>query len=169
MPMQINKIIDEMQELKTAVEALNGEYEKRRQILIKHFDKLLDQTSIETDKNIASMVKKLYVEYDAEKLEERLDKKLVKDIIKKMINITDYEDFVVLLKQHGIKPAEFKRFIEVKRIVDKARIKQLFNEGTLTLKDLNGCYTANVTKSIIIKPKINVQVEIEESGGADNC
>ena len=149
MKQDYNKIIDEMYELKIKKDKAEEEYNKRRDILIKAFDNSASN-SIATDSHSAVCRKTLIIAYDIEKLEQKLSKILRKEVINKEVVVVDYEGLTSLLREAGIKPKQFKDLIEVRKAVNNDAIKQLFDTNQLSLEDIDGCYNAQIRKSITI-------------------
>jgi len=149
MKQDYNKIIDEMHELKVKKENIEAEYDKRRDILIKAFDNSASN-SMATDSHTATCRKSLIIAYDIEKLEKKLPKELGKQIIDKEVVVVNYAGLTSLLREAGIKPKQFKDLIEVRKAVNNDAIKQLFDTNQLSLEDIDGCYNAQIRKSITI-------------------
>lgn len=102
---------------------------------------------------VAKKTERAYIDYHADKLKESLDKEIFNEIVVKTYVINNMEGLISLLKNAGIKPAEFKHFINTTEIVNKEKIKQLYAIGDITLESLKGCYTSKIVKSIQIKEK----------------
>lgn len=149
MKQDYNKIIDEMYELKIKKDKAEEEYNKRRDILIKAFDNSASN-SISSDNHSAVCRKTLIITYDIEKLERKLSKILRKEVINKEVVVVDYAGLTSLLREAGIKPKQFKDLIEVRKTVNNEAIKKLFDTEQLTLDDIDGCYNAQIRKSITI-------------------
>lgn len=147
---EIEKIIDRMQELKIKKDNLEKEYNEKREILLKFFEET-QENSLSSKKYTATCVKSLTLTYDVVELEKKLDKKIFDEIIEKEVVIIDYTGFTNLLKKAGIKARELKELIEVRRFVNNEKIKNLFNTNQINLKDLEGCYDAQIKRAIRIK------------------
>lgn len=106
----------------------------------------------------ARVYENIKLDYFPDKLKEKLDPELFNEVTSKTYTISDFNGLVELLKEHGITPKQFKKYITVTTNVDKERIKQLYDVGDITQKMLNGCYSAKLVKSIRI---------LERKGGSD--
>lgn len=148
--MNIKQRIDRMGELKQLIRASDEEYKQHRDVIIKELDKSVSGT-ISSKKYSATCRKSLLIEYDLQALDKKaLDPNIKKQIIEREVVVVDYEGLVNLLKNAGVKPSEFKSLIEVRRSVNKDKIKELFDTNQLSLDDIEGCYTAQIKKSVYI-------------------
>lgn len=89
------------------------------------------------------------VNYDADKLEERLGKETCLEFIDKEYVINDIDGLIKLLKEAGVKPKEFKKFIDVKKTVNKEKIDQLSDLGEIKAEDIKGCYSVEEISSYL--------------------
>lgn len=144
------QIVDEMYSLKMQKAVIEDEYEKRRAIIAKAFDSLSVGQTIASDEHIASCRKTLKIEYDLEKLEKRLSKEVLEQIIDKKIIIADLTGLITTMKMAGLAPGELKTRIKIEKEVNKESIKALFDMEQLDIKELEGCYYAQIQKTIII-------------------
>lgn len=81
------------------------------------------------------------VEYLPDKLEERLGKETCREFIDREYIINDIDGLIKLLKDAGVKPKEFKKFIEVRKTVDREKIDKLSDLGDIKIEDIGGCYS----------------------------
>lgn len=84
--------------------------------------------------------------WDIEKLLDRfkkrkISKEITQQVIKKTYAISDWEGFVKLLSEKGMKADEVKPFISVETKVDQKAMDNLSNIGELTTEDVEGCYS----------------------------
>lgn len=148
--MNVKQRIDRMGELKQLISVSDEEYKQHRDVIIKELDKTASGT-ISSKKYSATCRKSLLIEYDLQALDKKaLDPNIKKQIIEREVVVVDYEGLVNLLKNAGVKPSEFKSLIEVRRSVNKDKIKELFDTNQLSLDDIEGCYTAQIKKSVYI-------------------
>ena len=91
--------------------------------------------------------------YDVPKLKKNLGKELSNEVIDKVYEISDMSNLIKLLKSHGVQPDEFKKFINVHEVVNNGKLQQLFSVGEITTKQIEGTYTAKLSKSIQVRKK----------------
>lgn len=90
------------------------------------------------------------ISYNAEKIYEVFagERQEIRDrVVSKSYVINDIQGLIQLLKIHGIKPKEFKKFIKVEKTVNKQVLDNFYSLGLVTMEDLNGCYTTTEGKS----------------------
>lgn len=81
------------------------------------------------------------IEFDADKLERVLGKELSQGVIIKHYEIPDMNALIMYLKDYGINPKTFKKFISVKKTVNTKELDRLEELGEITAKQIKGCYT----------------------------
>lgn len=87
--------------------------------------------------------------WDIKKLKKQLQKKHFRKVVDKTYTINDYEGLVEYLKQCGVEPKKFSKFINVESNVNESAIDELLNVGELKQKDIYGCYVLKVGKPYI--------------------
>lgn len=92
--------------------------------------------------------------WNIEKLKQKLEKAVIRKIIKKKYTITDFEGLVKYLKQCGVDPRKFKKYISVEESVDSEMLDHLYSVGEVNKKDIEGCYEIQVG---------NPQIRIKET------
>lgn len=97
----------------------------------------------------ATLVERNTIKWDIEKLKQRLCKREQKMVLVKKYEITDYCGLVEFLKQYGVDPVGFKRFISVSEVVDSDRIDQLYSVGKLGYEDLRDACTVSSGKKYL--------------------
>lgn len=96
-------------------------------------------------------VQKASVLFDANKLESNIkDKKILEQIIIKDYSINNIEGLIDLCKKHGIKPKEFKKFIDVNKTVDNKKIDDLYELGKIKEEDIKDCYQIKKNKPYLM-------------------
>ena len=118
----------------------------------------LDEYEFEADESSSYMFKSMHerisckkvvsesVEYNAKAVYERAGKEARKVLIDKTYTVNDMDGLVKLLKEHGVSPKEFKKFIDVDMKVNEARLEQLYQTGAISMKDLEGCYSVKTIR-----------------------
>lgn len=82
--------------------------------------------------------------WNIEKLKQKIGKTVLKKLLKKKYIITDFEGLVKYLKQCGVDPKKFKKYISVEESVDTEMIDHLYSVGAITKKQVNDCYKVQV-------------------------
>lgn len=152
MKVNINQTVTEMAALKRQIAMLESMYKVKRNIMQKFFEK-------SGEKNYANDYASVYVQtkttvdYDIPKLKNALDKELFNEIVERKPQITDWDGLLKLFKEKGIPKEEIKKYISVETAVSEKVVNKLYEEGELKLEDIEGCYTAKVTKTVALKLK----------------
>ena len=107
-------------------------------------------TFIKEEKYVrVTMVRRKTVKWDTKKLRKSLGKKLFYSVVQKTYEITDMQGLVDYLKQCGVDPKKFKRFVGVTEKVDTQKIDKLYMSGVITKKDISGCYDVDMGEPYI--------------------
>ena len=93
------------------------------------------------------------IEFDTDKLEKVLGKELSRTVITKHYEIIDMDNLIMYLKDYGINPKTFKKFITTKKTVNIKELDKLEELGKITAKQIKGCYTTK-TQDPYFKVKI---------------
>lgn len=154
----IQQVIRDTFNLKEQIAGYQTIYDRSREKIQEYFDKKdIKDLEVEGDLAnpplIAKRTERLTTSYQVDKLEAKLDKEIFNEIVDKFYYITDINKLISLMKDAGIKPAQFKACLGVTTTVNTAKIKQLYEVGDLTMEDIAGCYTAKLSKSIDIKER----------------
>ena len=91
--------------------------------------------------------------YDVDALRQSLSKEQFNEVVQKSYYITDIDKMVSLLKDAGVKPADFKALIQVEETPIKSAIQQLFSVGDITAQQLKGTYSATISQTVLISCK----------------
>lgn len=158
-------LVRKINALEKQIIELQDDYNTSKIKLQKYFDKynvdelIVDIVDNDLSKNSTSLVAKkierVYVDYDTKQLKKNLDKELFNEVTIKDYKINNMHGLVKLLKKAGIKPKEFKSFVDVSIKPNKAKIKQLFSVGDITKKDLENCVNSKIVKFVQIKEVSN--------------
>lgn len=81
------------------------------------------------------------INFDVDSIEEMLGSKLSKSIVEKSYSVSDFKGLIKYLKECGVDPKEFKKYLTTTKIVNEKVLNKLFETGVVSLKDLEGCYT----------------------------
>ena len=88
--------------------------------------------------------------WDVEKLQKQLkshdvDAEIVKTVIESEYTVIDWNKFVSVLSEHGIKAKEVLPCIQVDKTVNQKKIDEMSELGYITPEDIDGCYTVEKT------------------------
>lgn len=97
------------------------------------------QTEAAVDYITCKLVKPKSIVYDAEALKKK-DRELYNEVVNKQVIVNDLPGLVELLKSHGIRFSDFKRFAEITETVNVKSLEMLFQTGWIDLGDIEGCY-----------------------------
>lgn len=153
--MNIKELIKQTYKLSVNVKAQIKEYNQNRMTIQQFFDdKKIKELEVDTEEDhnivkiIAKKVEQLKIEYDLVKLKLKLDKEIYNEVTTKQYMITNFDEFVNVLKHAGVTALDVKKFINVVETVNKNKITELYSVGDITQNDLRGCYTAELVKHI---------------------
>lgn len=154
----IDKTMEDIVSIQNQINGLQMLLQAKKSIMSKFFEKT-GKRRVDTDECIVFVKENTRIEYDVDAILKNVDEKLTKQFIKKDCKIVDWDGFVKFFKRLGADPKELRRFLSITRKVDEDVLKKLYESGELSIEDLDRCYDANVTKSIILKMK-NIDREI---------
>ena len=154
----IDKVMDDCVSIKNQIDGLNLLLIQRKQTLAKYFESS-GKKQLSNDDCVISVAEKAKIEYDVDALQEKLPQDISSQIIEKHYEISDWPRFVKFMKSKGISGSELRPFVSIQKQVDEKAISRLYDEHKLTLTDMDGCYTAKVTKSVVLRLK-NARQEI---------
>lgn len=87
-----------------------------------------------------TLVQPRSIDWDLEALKKVIDNDIIKEVIDREIVITDFDGLKQLLKKHGIKAREFKKYIEVREELNTEALDNLVQCGWIDRKQLKGTY-----------------------------
>lgn len=93
---------------------------------------------------LVSMVKRVKLVFDADKLEKKIGKKFSKEVIDKKIEIEDTDGFMKYMKSISADPNVLKSFFNVSKEVNKEALDQLEAVGKIDGSDIEDCYEVKV-------------------------
>lgn len=152
---EIQSAVVDLLESQERFKIIEKEYQEKRKILqtkIKNFMfsngfdsfKFLAHHGRYKENNITlnvNNIKPKRIEWDIEKLEQKFDKEFLNEFLKKEYFIIEMDGLIKYLKSCGVNPKKFRKFIDVRKEVDKDKLEQLSQLGEITQEDLKGCYT----------------------------
>ena len=148
----IGKTMDECVSIQNQIDGLKMLLMQRKQTLAKYFESS-GERQISNENCVVYVAEKTDVEYDVDAILENIDSELTDIFVIKDYVIKDWKRFVGFMKSNGIKGKDIKSFIEVKKQVDKKALSKLYDAKKISLSDLDGCYTAKVSKSVVLRLK----------------
>lgn len=157
----------ELYELEQKYKAIKKKYEDKRNRLstsIRNFMYSKGINSFEYVKgndmlDVKSITQKR-ITWDADKLEKKIGKDLAEQVIEKEYLVNNMEGLIKLLKENGVNPKEFKKFITVNKKVNQNKFNELSELGDVTLDNVKGCYELKECNGYV---KINIKEILEES------
>ena len=148
----IDKTMDECVSIQNQIDGLKLLLIQRKQLLAKYFEST-GKKQLSNSDCIIYVSEKTTVDYDVDAILDKVDRDLTDVFITKDYTIRDWPRFVKFMKSQGITGKELRPYIDVKKQVDKSALSKLYDSKKITLSDLEGCYTANVTKSVVLRLK----------------
>lgn len=94
-------------------------------------------------------VRKKSILWDIDKLKKKLDKKVIKKIITKKYTINDMNGLVQYLKECGVNPKKFKKFLTVDEELNEIELNRLYDLGEISKEQVNGCYKMEMSEPYI--------------------
>lgn len=94
-------------------------------------------------------VRRKKVMWKLEEMKKKLPKEKYKAIVTKTYTVTDMEGLIKYLKQCGVDPKKFKKFISVEQAVNEKSLDMLYETGILREKELSGCYDVQMSDPYI--------------------
>lgn len=147
--------IYEAQKSKKKVDEYYNEVRKKEQLIISNyiftnlqkgensFDITLDDGEDYYTNHVklkVTRVRKKSILWDIDKLKKKLDKKVIKKIITKKYTINDMNGLAEYLKECGVNPKKFKKFLTVDEELNEVELNRLYDLGEIDKEQVNGCY-----------------------------
>ena len=154
----IDHVMDECVSIQNQINGLNLLLVNKKQTLAKYFEST-GKRQISNDDCVISVQERTTVDYDIDALSEKLPDEILSKIIEKRYEIVDWDKFVKFLKSYGIKSSAIRPHISVTKTINKENLSALYERKKLSIKDIEGCYTAKITKSVVLRLK-NAKQEI---------
>lgn len=92
--------------------------------------------------------------WDTKKLKKNLGNKLYRKVVDRTYSINDYEGLVNYLKECGVNPKKFLSFINIDESVNNNKVNELSEIGEITKKQIEGCYTLDISEPYIKLTKL---------------
>lgn len=154
----IDHVMDECVSIQNQINGLNLLLVNKKQTLAKYFE-VTGKRQISNDDCVISVQERTTVDYDIDALSEKLPDEILSKIIEKRYEIVDWDKFVKFIKSYGIKSSAIRQHISVTKTINKENLSALYERKKLSIKDIEGCYTAKITKSVVLRLK-NAKQEI---------
>ena len=154
----IDHVMDECVSIQNQINGLNLLLVNKKQTLAKYFEST-GKRQISNDDCVISVQERTTVDYDIDALSEKLPDEILSKIIEKRYEIVDWDKFVKFMKSYGIKSSAIRPHISVTKTINKENLSALYERKKLSIKDIEGCYTAKITKSVVLRLK-NAKQEI---------
>lgn len=94
-------------------------------------------------------IRKKKIVWFLDKLKQSLTKEQQKEVIDKTYIVSDMEGLIKYLKSCGVKPKEFKKYIEVQEVVNETKLDNAYQTGAIKKKQLSSCYDVEMGKPYI--------------------
>lgn len=148
----LDKIMDDCVSIQNQLDGLSLLLMQKKQTLAKYFEKS-GKRQLSNDDCTISVQERTTVDYDIEALSEKLPKNILPLVIEKHYEVNDWDAFVKFLKKKGLSGQEVRPYIGITKSVNKDNLSKLYDQKKLSIKDIQGCYTAKVTKSVVLRLK----------------
>lgn len=148
----IDKTMQDIVHIKNQIDGLTMLLNNKKSLMAKYFEKSGTRTA-ENDDCTVYVAERTKVNYDIEAILEKLPKDKTSQFVVNTRTISNWPYFVKLMKRNGVTMAQLRPCITTKREVDQKALDKLYEKGKLELRDLEGCYDATVSKSIVLKMK----------------
>lgn len=113
-----------------------------------------DSLTVRTEEDSDFLVSRdtdVSLEFFADKLQKALDKDTFKKIVNKRVIIDDLDGLIALMKDNGISPKQFKKYISTEHEVDMDKVDHLIDTEEISIEDIHGCYKADFNEEIKIR------------------
>lgn len=148
----IDKTMDECVSIQNQIDGLKLLLIQRKQTLAKYFEST-GKKQLSNEDCVIYVSERTDVDYDVDAILDKVDSDLTDIFITKDYEILDWNAFVKFMKAQGVSGKSLRPYIKVKKQVDKPALSKLYDAKKINLKDLEGCYTAKVSKSVVLRLK----------------
>lgn len=143
---KVEKALSEIVYLRNQIEGLQLLLNGKKEIVKQYFEKS-GTSNIKTDEVTAFVQTRTKVKYDVDKIKQKLDKDLYHLFLTREYKLR-YKEFIKVCKLNGIDLKLFRNAIVKVESVDEEKLDQLYEQNEITIKDLEGCYDAQVSKTV---------------------
>ena len=154
----VDQVMDDIVHVQNQINGLTMLLNQKKATMARYFDKSGERSASNDDCTVY-VQERTNIDYDIDALKQTLPRDQYDSFVVTEHSIDDWKGFCHLLKKHGLTSQEVRPFISIVRKVDQQKLNQMYEHGAITIQDLQGCYTANVKKSIVLKLK-NTEREI---------
>lgn len=157
----IQKVIDDIVHVTNQIAGLNMILNDRKNIMARYFEKTGNRQR-ENDDCLVYVQERTNIEYNTDMLAEVLPTEVYKDVVEVSASIENWKKFVRYLRDCGLSKEqikELKHLVNVEKKVNQQKLSKYYENGTVNINDLKGCYNASVKKSVSVRMK-NTQPEI---------
>ena len=154
----VDQVMDDIVHVQNQINGLTMLLNQKKATMAKYFDKT-GERSASNDECTVYVQERTNIDYDIDALKQTLPRDQYDSFVVTEHSIDDWKGFCRLLKKHGLTSQEVRPFISIVRKVDQQKLNQMYEHGAISIHDLQGCYTATVKKSIVLKLK-NTEREI---------
>lgn len=154
----VDQVMDDIVHVQNQINGLTMLLNQKKATMAKYFDKTGERSASNDDCTVY-VQERTNIDYDIDALKQSLPRDQYDSFVVTEHSIDDWKGFCRLLKKHGLTAEEVRPFISIVRKVDQQKLNQMYEHGAISIQDLNGCYTAMVKKSIVLKLK-NTEREI---------
>lgn len=159
----LDKTMQDIVSLNNQIAGLKMLLQHKKDQMAKYFT-VTGQKSVANDECTVFVQERTKIEYNVDAILETLGKDEAKRFVEWSYSIPDFKQFALFLKSKGITAKDVRPFLSVKKEVNQNKLTKLYEKGEITLEDLDGCYTASVTKSVALRMK-NIDKEVPITNG----
>ena len=143
---KVEKALSEIVYLRNQIEGLQLLLNGKKEVIKQYFEKS-GTSNIKTNDVTAFVQTRTKVDYDINKIKQKLEKDLYKLFIKCQYTLR-YKEFIKVCRLNNIDAKLFRNAIIKTESVDEAKLEQLYEQNEISIKDLEGCYDAKVSKTV---------------------
>lgn len=150
--------MEEIVSLQNQINGLQMLLGNKKALMAKYFEKS-GKSQVSNSECTVFVQTRTKINYNMMALQEELEEDLLKEFVDKEYRVNDWGKFTKVMKKYNVSPSEIKPIIDVSKTVNEKKLNKLYEIGKIDIMDLQGCYDAKVSKSVVLKMK-NVDREI---------